>query len=335
MDKNIELLQLRTIFNEREFHFTERESPDFEVSRKGSSLRFGVEITELHESGTHAEIRGGVSTYEDTFNRTGMYRKPFHQNILGRKAYSEISADEVSSAKSLINEAFRGGAIRSHATQLRNITPQSHIKELIKSIGKKEVKYPKYHKQGFNSIDLVVMDHCIWDFPSAVIEGHVCYRWDSVFTPSLITALVGSNFGEIYLSSMRGDHIYRPLQVTFLYMEIQRFLRFLNNTSHYTGWSKKDRLSLFVHMMTRQHAADVKIIRQGDKLLVGYKKYTMELSRNKNMECGIWMGQKHVNVSLISTQDLSFFHTQYSTWLASCGTSYIRMENDWNAIQYK
>ena len=211
---------LEVVYDAHEFTSIEhRDKPDFLLTRRKPEYKFGVEITEIFETESHARLHFHPEYIERLFaGARPMHRDDEKELALSRVSISDPDGNPKASDVPAIIRETRPTVERYSAVARR--------------LQEKERKLDGYEHLGHTN--LIIADQC--GQPSEVgPDGQ--YNVSDLLVPALRSALGTSRFREVFLVSMMRDGKikYRPLHQLML---LEKFFVFCRACAVFDGWAE-------------------------------------------------------------------------------------------------
>ncbi len=235
-----EQIILRMVYNEDEFEVVDhRDAPDFSLKRH-SSEPFGVEVTEIYETESHARainrpeyvgelLAGGRHIHKDDLSVLDV-------------VYASITSPE-------------GVTKQENVPVIINERPTSEqrAQALAEAITSKSAKFTSY-EGSFSHVNLIILDH----FDLRQNQGSR-YATEDLLTGDVRNALLVAPFREIHLISefKNGRHACRPLRLLLLLEQFELYIGALDTFEGREGLELADVVPLFVRVAERRGVVPV------------------------------------------------------------------------------
>ena len=223
---------LRTVYKENEFEWvTHQDVPDFELRHRGSTAEFGVEVTELYETESHARARSHP-TYIGNLLAGGPHMHKDDMKVF------EVSKASISDPDGNLKSGNVPAILRESPSQAE------HSKAIAELVRRKNDRADEY-LESLNHVNLIIMD---WYELGHAPTGE--YSTKDFLVPDLRSALLEARFREIFLVMTQSDgrQVYRPLQMLLVLESYFLFIKALQSfDSDEQPCDLDDVVPLFVH----------------------------------------------------------------------------------------
>lgn len=199
---------LRTIYDDSRFaSVAHSDRPDFILQHHHANESFGIEVTELYETESHA-------------------RATYHPEYIGEllNGGQHMHRDDLKNLAVSTVDIFCSDGSRKHtgvpAILRRTPSLEQRMKAVADVLCRKDASADEY-RADLDHINLIILDR--FGSGSALDEG---FSTADVFIPELRSALLRTKFREAFLVSTEpeGRQVYRPLQMLLLLESFYMFL---------------------------------------------------------------------------------------------------------------
>ncbi len=205
----------------------------FALRHSSSDSSFGVEVTELYQTESDARITHHPRYVSELLPRgTHMHKDDV--------AILDVASVSIRDKDGLLKQTDVPAIVRQLPSHLE------HADALAATIRRKSLRIGDY-ESGLSHVNLIVLDR--FDVP---FGPHPEFAVNEVVTPQLRSALVETQFREVFLVSSTRDYqrIYRPLRMLLLLESFYLFLGALASfEEHPSTLDPGDLAPLFVHAM--------------------------------------------------------------------------------------
>lgn len=189
MKKQLEKIILRNVYSDSIYNIIEEEEPDFILANPKSNIKFGVEITDLYWSESNARLKNIPNYTIELLNK-----QPYRH----KDDFINIKIDTVKFKNPNNNEEFETIAV------IQEFPPiDVFLDAFIKSLEKKESKFPRYIEKPINHVNLIINENGNYFNLISIKEFYKTF-----FTPDIIKKLIKTPFREIFLLTQIEEEKY-------------------------------------------------------------------------------------------------------------------------------
>jgi len=206
------------------------DEPDFRVRCVESEHFFGVEITEFYLSESNARVKN-IPGYATDLLKEEKYRHKVDRELL--------------KVKDVTIKSTNGSERQSKVILQKVPKPEDYVEKIARTIKRKNERVKSYSRE-LSYVNLIIYDNERGLFG---VTAQSVYEY--FFTEEMTTALISSNFREIFLITMieRNRKVYIPLKMMFILSEIHLFTYIFDECYPELEISSKEFLGYFAEYL--------------------------------------------------------------------------------------